>query len=244
MNKKYARIGFVLLRTLLMILLVLGISVISRFIFVENMFEQEYFGEQALNIWHTVFFLFIFSSLVVALNSHDKIAMEKFLAYAKSGSLVSAAKFIVTSFEYYIELACIAVVSLILPTSFLYGFAVKAFFFGVEITAFQITLYTLLIMLPLMFVLDFLARISIAKKWYQSSKSIYSKSASEKKNKIPPTIKSVITVAIVYFGASMVIPWLLPLLITLWNIGDGLGLLWIIVCLISVVLVIIILYYL
>lgn len=241
-ESKYKRIGIISLKALFLIFLTVGLAVISRFIFVENMFEQEYFGEPVLNVWYMVFFFFIFNSLVIALNSHDKYVTEKFLAQEETGRFFSIVKFILSSPEFYIDIACITIVSFLLPTSFLYGFIAKTFFYNMELTEFKVKLYTLIIILPLLFVFDFISRIGVAKKWYQNSKSSHSNTVSEKKKKIPLTIKNIITVALVYCGASMVIPWLLPFLVTLWNIGDGMGFLWILLFMVIIVLIVIISY--
>lgn len=237
---KLTRISIILFRALLLLFLTAGFAAVSRFIFIENMFGQTYFGEPALNAWHMVFFLFIFSSLVIALNSHDQYAMGYFLARVKSGGTISCVKFILTLPEFYLEVICITAVSFLLPTSFLYGFVAKTFFYGLEPEAFPSKLYTLLIILPLMFVLDFAARIVVAKNWCQNKRSERANPASEKKGNIPPTCKRVITVALVYCAASMVIPWFLPFLITVWNIGGGAGFLWILLCIVIAILGVII----
>lgn len=243
MNKNIKRIGKISLKALLLIALTEVIALVSRLLFVENLFGEEYFSERVMNIGYTVFFILIFNSLVIAIASHDYTAKDKYLAQAGKGKFLPIAKFVLTSIEYYIEIACITLVSLILPTSFLYGFVAKAFFGSAELTDIKVKLYTLLIILPLMFVIDFLARVTVAKKWYQDSRKVGADSEHGKKKKIPPALKSVGIVAIVYCAASLVVPWTLPFFISIYNIGGGLGYLWIFLILVTLAFITFISFY-
>lgn len=219
MNKKtHIRIA-IILQSVLGLLLTAIISAVTRFIFIDNMFEQEYFSEQILNVWHMVFFLLIFNSLITAINQHDKYSRERFLGIAKNNKLVSHVKIIVSSIDFYLEIGCITALSLFFPVKFLYNFISPVFFYGMEITAFNNKLYTLLIMIPIMSVILFLTHIGIQKNWYLNVQKEKSNSTKEKKAKIPPVVKSVVTVAIIYCVASIIIPWLLPMFVTLWNLG-------------------------
>ena len=147
-NKVLTKIGKNILRIIILILLTYVISAISRFLFIDNMFEQEYFSEQILNVWHMVFFLLIFNSSFFAIKRFDKNSRERFLNYAKSNKLSSHIKFVFSSLDFYVEYACIVLLSIILPSSFLYSFVSK-------ILLVDNNVYTLLIILPIMLLLLF-----------------------------------------------------------------------------------------
>lgn len=216
MENKIKSMGFVALRIVILMTLTALISAFSRFLFVENMFEQEYFSEQILNVWHMVFFLLIFNSLTLAIKRHDRYSCEKFLERAENNQLIFHVKFMVFSLDFYVEIGCVIGLSILLPVRLLYSFVSKVFFHGIELTPSNSKLYTLLIILPIMCVLFFVARIVIQRNWYLNAQK--DKEGAAKAQTLP-VLKSVIIVAIVYFCGSVCIPWLLPLLITVWNLG-------------------------
>ncbi len=219
MDNKAKNIGAIAVRTVIIIVLTVVISALSHFLFVKNMFEQEYFSEQILNVWFLLFFLFIFNSLIIAIGKYDKYSYINFLGKVKNNKLISHIKFILSSIDYYVEIGCIAVVSFIFPTSFLYGFVNKSIFYGMELSDFDNKLYTLLIVLPIMFVILFTAHIIIQKSWYINAQRDKANSINGKDEKSSPVIKSVITVAIVYCCSAIALPWFLPMFVTLWNLG-------------------------
>ena len=236
MDSKVKSMGISALKTVILMALTLAVSALVRFLFVDNMFEQEYFSEQILNVWHMIFFLLIFNSLFFAIKRHDKNSRERFLNYAKSNKLRSHIKFVFSSLDFYVEYVCIVVLSIILPSSFLYGFVSK-------ILLVDNKLYTLLIILPIMLLLLFSSRITIQRNWYLESQKESKYSSKEKKSKLPPIVKSVITVVLVYCGAAILIPWFLPLLISLWNLGGAMLFVWIAFVMIAIVLITISVYY-
>lgn len=214
------------------------ISAFSRFLFVENMFEQEYFSEQILNVWHMVFFLLIFNSLTLAIKRGDRYSCERFLERAENNQLISHVKIMVSSLDFYVEIGCIVGLSILLPVKLLYGFVSKVFFPGVELTPVNNKLYTLLIILPMMCALFLVARIVAQRNWYLNAKKDKEGAAKEKQH----VIKSVITAAIVYICGSVVIPWLLPFLITIWNLGGVKLLAWIVLAFAALILIAVIAY--
>ena len=236
MESKAKSIGMSALKTVILMSLTLAISALVRFLFVDNMFEQEYFSNQVLNVWHMVFFLLIFNSSFFAIKRHDKNSREKFLNYAENNKLSSHIKFVFSSIDFYVEYVCIVLLSIILPSSFLYGFVSK-------ILLVDSKLYTLLIILPIMLLLLFSSRITIQRNWYLESQKESKYSSKEKKSKLPPIIKSVFKVVLVYCGAAILIPWLLPLFISLWNLGGAMLFVWIALVVIAVVLITISVYY-
>lgn len=244
MNKKtHVQIGLMIIKSVFLILLTAVIAAFSRFLFIDNMFEQEYFSEQVLNIFFGIFFILIFNSLTISIDKYDKYSYLAFSERVKNNKLISHIKFILLSIGFYVELFCVLVVSIILPPSFLYGFVNKIFFNGIELTSLYSKLYTLLIMLPIMFTILFVAHIMLQKSWYINAQNEKVNSAKAKKSKCPPIVKSIVTVAIIYCGASMAIPWLLPMFITLWNLGGIMLFVWILIALIVLILSTVIAYY-
>ena len=243
MGEKIKVTANIALRTVAILVLSAMISALSHFMFVDNMFCQEYFSEQVLNVWHFVFFLLIFNSLTIGINQYDKYSRENFLERVKDNKLIYHIKFIVSSVDFYIEIVCIIVLSVILPVEFLYGFVSAIFFHGMELTALNNKLYTLLIILPIMVALLFIARINLQKSWYLIAHKNANSPTKEKNSRIPPVLKSVITVAVVYCGASIVIPWFLPMFVTLWNLGGVMLFVWVLLALLALILITITAYY-
>ncbi len=110
----------------------------------------------------------------------------------RGGKFSAAAKFILKSPEFYIEIALI-----------------------VFLPIFNILL------LPLMIVLNFGSRAVILKNWYRERK----RPEDADKGRIPPAVKRVLLVALVYCAVSMAAAWFMPLLATLMNIAGGIGIL-------------------
>lgn len=186
-----------------------------------------------------IFFLLIFNSLTLVIKRHDRYSCERFLERAENNQLISHVKIMFFSPDFYVEVGCIIGLSILLPVKLLYNFVGKIFFPGIESTPSNSKLYTLLIILPIMCVLFFVARIVIQKNWYVNAKKDREGGA---KAKTASVIKSVITVAFVYVCGSMVIPWLLPFLITIWNLGGIKLLVWILLAFVALILIAVIAY--
>ena len=230
MKKSKAVIGIILLKSAFLLAFTELIAHLANYIFVSNLFGEEYFSARVMNIIYTVVFFMIFNSLVIALNYHDRFAMKQYLEKTKSGNRATvAAKYIVTNPDYYVEIALLAVVSLILPTDFMYGFAANAFFGDAEVSRF----YTIIIIIVIMFALDFAARIVVAKNWYSDRKRLQ----NAEKEKFPPTIKRVFFVALIYCAAAITIAWVLPFFISINNFGDGRLYVWVILAIILIAII-------
>lgn len=193
MNKsRLLSLGKSILCSLLLIALTVAIFTASNFLFQYNLFGEQYFLPSIALIWQPIFMLLIFNSLVLAIHSYDKASKEKYLAVAEDGRFASAAKFILKSPEFYIEIALI-----------------------VFLPIFNVLL------LPLMIALNFGARVIILKNWYRERK----RPEDTDKGKIPPAVKRVLFIILVYCAVSMVAAWFMPLLVTLLNVADGIGIL-------------------
>ena len=243
MNKRQHNHIFVsILKCLLLLLLTAAITACWKFLFILNMLEEEYFSEQTLNAWHLVFFLLIFNSLAIAVNRYDKYSRARFLESTENNKLTSHVKFIISSIDFYVELGCIIGLS-ILFVDVLYNFVSEAFFYGAELTAFNNKLYTLLIILPIMSAILFAAHITIQKNWYLSEKKAKANSTKKQKSKTPPVIKSVITVAAIYCAVAIILPWIFPFFLTLWELGGAMLFVWITIVLLALFLITVAAYY-
>ena len=235
-TNKYAQKGTVSLKMAILLLLTAGIAALVRFIFVDNMFEQEYFSDRTLNIFYMAFFLLIWNSLIFAIEKNNKYAKEKFLLKAKDNKLASHIKLILSSLDFYIEIITVALLSVLLPHAFLYGFVDKIFFVGEKLVA-------LIIMLPIMISILFAAHIIIQKGWYARANNSSQDSEKGKKEKVPQVFKSVAFVALVYSGLAMIIPWFMPGLITLWNLGGVMLFVWILLAVIALIVITVVSFY-
>lgn len=249
---KAKRIGFVALRTVILVLLTAAVSALSRLFFRDalfgsitgdDMFAYENISEQMLNGFFLVFFLLIFNSLIIAIDRHDSFSRARFLESAKNNKLATHLKFIASSLDFYVELGCVVTLSLILPTSFLYGFVSKLFFSEIKLTAFTDKLYTLIIILPIVIAILFIARVSFQRGWYTEAQIEKAKFYKRKKESKLPIVKNVIGVAVVYCIGSFALPLILPMFFMLWNLGGIMLFVWIVLAVAALVLATVTAYY-
>ncbi len=205
--------GIAALRTVFLFLTFGLIATVSRLIFKGNLFDEEMLSPQAIGIWNSLFLLFIFESTVFAFNRHAGDSQRMFLEKYAKGQRFGKLKSIFLSVDFYIEFLCIALLSLILPLSFVYD-CVGVALFQADYGKLQV----MLVVLPILLVLDVFARLSVRSAWISDSMQVTSK---KEKNEFSRTIKGVIMMGVVYCVASLVIPWGLPVFVTLGNLGAG-----------------------
>lgn len=242
---KAKRLGFVALRTFLVVLFSAIISALSRSLFFyavnivtdgSSFDREEFFPDRAVNVVFMIFFLLIFNSMIVAINRHDRSARERFWESVNNDKLISRLKFTALSLDFCVEFGCVVALSLIFPTSFLYGFVSKIFFAGVENK-----LYTLLIMLPIMSVIVLAAHASLQKSWYLEE---WCKKANfTKKAEKTSVVKSVFVVAAAYCCGAICIPEVWFMLVTVNNFVGGMGLIWVAIALATLVLASVAIFY-
>lgn len=142
MNKsKLLSLGKSIIRSLLLIGLTVAIFYTSNYLFLYNLFGEQYILPSIALIIPPIFMLLIFNSLVLAIHSQDKDTRIKYLEVADEGKFSASAKFILKSPEFYIEIALI-----------------------VFLPIFNVWL------IPLMIALNFGARLIILKNWYRDRK--------------------------------------------------------------------------
>ena len=215
------------------------ISACANALFVSNMFDEDFFSERGLGVWHMIFFLMIFNSLVIAVGSNDKYSKEAFLDRVKDNKLSSHLRYAVSSVDFYVAFVCITVISLVLPVDTFYDFVGKAFLLGSD----DNELVSLLIILPIMWVILFAARIAVQRNWYRSEKKKKSSLTREKKAKMPSIIKNVFKVAVIYVAVSIGLPWLFPFLFVLWELGGEMIFVWIAAIPLALILITVTVFY-
>ena len=238
MGSMRKRIGSAVLKSFVIVFLSHIISACANALFVSNMFEEDFFSERGLGVWHMIFFLMIFNSLVIAVGSNDKYSKEAFLDRVKDNKLFSHLRYAVASVDFYVALVGVTVISLILPVDTFYDFVGKAFLLGSD----DNKLVSLLIILPIMWVILFAARVAVQRNWYLSDKKKKS-SVKEKKRKLPPVVKSVLTVAVIYMAVSIGLPWLFPFFFVLLELGGAMIFVWIAAILLALTLITVTVFY-
>ena len=235
MVSKAKKVGFVAIKAVVLMLLTAAIFALSCSSMADDeIFKREYLSEHTLNVFLLIFFLLIFNSLSIAINRYDKYARARFLEAAKNNKFLSRVKFTASSFDVYLEIGCIALLSFALPSVFSYDFVGKVFFGDL-----QNKLYTLLIVLPVLFVILFFAHVSVQKNWYISEQRARLYPETQKKPKIPPVIMRVVRIAFIYCVGEMALLAIMPVLRAFWDLGGIMLFVWIIVAIIAVFLCVI-----
>lgn len=230
-DNKFFRSVIVALRTVILLLLTVGISELSNGIFIytkHSLFRNDYFPEQIELVWGGIFFFLIFNSLILALNRHSAYTKEKYLKQKKNNKFLSHIKFLFSSADFYVESICIITLSLLLPTDFLFDSTQKMFFANSDLSDDSIKLYTLLIMIPTMFFISLSKHIFLQRKWYKESLVMEYEAPKWFGETLWLTVKSVAFVGAMYCVASSIIFMFIPVFITLWNAGGIKIYLWII----------------
>ena len=210
---------------------------ISRLIFNYNMFGMEddlpiipkivgciVFGLLLL-LFHSVYFTFI---------SKNRGEKQSFLERReKKGKQFSLFADVFCSLCFYTDLALLVIFSVALPLSLTYGSLSEWLFTSVSSNALA-KVYTLLVALPLLVLLLIFAHVSARKEFLREE------NRGEKSSELVDTLKALAFVALAFVGASVIIPWFVPGIVTLWNLFGVWMLLWIPLIIIAIVGVVIV----
>ncbi len=189
------------------------VTLISRLIFKGNLFDEEMLSPRAVAGWNFVFLLFIFESTVFAFNRHATEARRIYLeAFAQSRRFDKMKSVFLTA-DFYVEFSCVALLSLLFPLSFVYD-CIGVAFFGTGYGKLQV----MPVILPILLVLEAVAHLSVRSAWL--SEGMQEKSKKEK-NDFARTIQGMAMTATVYCAASLIVPWVLPFIVTIANLGKG-----------------------
>lgn len=214
----------------------LALGNISRLIFNYNMFGMENdlpIIPKIVGCIVLVLLLLLFYSVYFTFISKNRGEKQSFLERKeKKGNQFSLYADVFCSFGFYIDFALIVLFSLVLPLSLTYG-SLRAWLFSSLSSSVLTKTYTLLVALPLFLLLLAFAHVSARKEFLRE------KNGGEKSSEIVDTLKTLAFVALAYVGASVIIPWFVPGIVTLWNLFGGWMLIWIPLIVIVVVGVVI-----
>ena len=223
MRKHLSKIAKIAARTFVLVLLTAGIGFLSRcfFLFNYNMLEDDILSPRALRIIFLAFFVLIINSLAIAIYRKSKTVQKDFFERCVKRDFLSRAKYTVCSPDFCVETICITVLSVLLPSSFLFGF---------EATNWNDRLLILLMIVPVFVILNFIGRMDCQKYWRKGSQD------STDKHKAKKIIKDIVLVCLIYSACAMCLSWIFPILYMLWYLGSGRLLIWIVLALIGIVL--------
>ncbi len=232
----FKKMGIIIGRSVALFITFGLITVVSSLIFKGNLFDEEMLSPRAVAGWNFAFLLFIFESITFAFNRHateaKRIYLEKFAQSQRFGKVKS----VFLTADFYVEFVCVTLLSFILPLSFVYdciGVALLGTGYG--------KLQVMLVILPILLVLEVVAHLSVRSAWLSESMQVKSK---KEKNYFARTVQGITITAVVYCAASLMIPWMLPFIVTIANLGVGaIVFLYIGIALLVAVLVVIALYY-
>lgn len=176
------------------------------------MFEQEYLSVTALGVIKFVLSIFIFRSVSYVFCSNDNNVRKHYHESNLKIFFITNLKHVLKNKFFYTNIACVFVLSLLLPSSFAYGYVIEAFWCNVPLNTGEIKLRTLMVMLPLIFIINIFSYLAAYRKFRKQ------KSGDEASSPVQ-TIKQLALVFWVYCGACIYIPWFLPFIITIWNLA-------------------------
>ena len=221
-----------LVRALVSFALFFALNNICQLIFNSNSFGMEDAPPSAAmiaNFLLSVLLFLIFQSVYFTLAVNDSKSKKEFLEQkADYESAKAIVKLVFSKPSLYIETAVFAVLSALLPLNLTYAPVSNLLFAAVESSA-LCKLFTLLVALPLLFLLTAFAQVSVRKEFVREENK------QEKDADLIHTVKSIIVVVMVFLCAAFIIPWFLPGLVTLWNLFGGMLFLWLPLIIIVVV---------
>ena len=191
--------------------LVLALIKVSMKYEIYSLKFQNDIREASLNRCYAILFLLILNSFILAYNSNDRAGKEKFLEYARKTNKISCLKFVTTTPFFYAEAFLLVVISAVFPTNFFYDFVPKAFFDGVELSAEDTKLYTLIIVFAALILVDFLAHLVVAKEWLKGINGVIEDVEKGAPSYSFETVKRVFRIALLYVVASVIIVMFWPI---------------------------------
>ncbi len=249
-SRSVRHLGMTLLRSVLLFFAVAALALLSRTVFESNLFDEEMLSPRAVAGWNFAFLLLIYESMVFTFNRHATASAKRFLEAYTPVERFGKLKRVLLSVDFYIELACIALLSCLFPLSGGPYECVGMVLRGPDCGKAQ----ALALILPIFLVLSVIAHLSVRSAWISDSVRVTSVkekpagSRAEGKKKEQPVllraVKGILITAAAYCAASLVIPWMLPFIVTVGNLGVGaLTFLYIALVLAAVILAVVAGYY-
>ncbi len=221
LNNKNKKIIFALLRSLIVFFLFIGIIAASRkFVanYISNIDEiSSGFANKFLNYWCLLIAIFAFNSLARSIKLNNRSAKERYLKRCPcEQSFLANVRDTFRDIEFWIEIAIIAVFSLLLPLSITYSFISPIFFGGLKLSPTVNKACTLCVVLPILFIIELFASTS-ARNHYR-----YDKPPRKRRNEIVQNILSLIIIAAIYsYGFGYLLMMLFPFVATICNAFRG-----------------------
>lgn len=209
---------------------------ISRLIFNANLFGMEEAPPSATGISCCIQFIlliFLFQSVYFTLALKSRAEKQSFLSRREAkGEGFSLFADLLGSVGFYCDLAVLVLLSCLLPLSLTYS-PLAIWLFGNVASTALVKLYTLLITLPILTLTLVFAHISARKEFIRESNK------ADKGSELADMLKAMLPVVLVFIAASVVLPWFVPGLVTLWNLFGGMMLVWLpLIVIVAVALVI------
>ncbi len=208
------RLGAAALRAAILFLTFNVLTLLSRVIFKANIFDDTMLSPKAMGAWLTVYQFLIFESTVFAFHRHREDGRRAFLDRYADGGMAGIFKDTFSSAELYVECVIVVLLSLLIPQCYN---QVGAAFFGEGAVGRE----ALPIVLPILVALELVAHLSVRSAWSTDAPRLKTAKAAKEKSPMAKTVGTVGFTAMVYGAASLIIPWLLPFLVTLANFGGG-----------------------
>ncbi len=212
-DSMFKKIGMTIARSVALFVFFVLVATVSRLIFRGNLFEEDMLSQRAIAAWDLAFLLFIFQSAAFAVNRHVTESKRGFLEGYAQGQRFGKVKSIFLTPELYVEFLCIALLSLILPLSFTYD-CVGLALFGKDCGKMQV----MPVILPILLALEVFVHLSVRSAWVSDGMRVKVKKG---RNDFARTVQGMGLTAMVYCAASLMIPWALPFIITVGNLGAG-----------------------
>jgi len=211
--KKTFNIGLLILKPFLILSFTNLISYIQQLFFDYWIFALELENDLIfvdLNILLVLIYFLIFNSMVIGFNSNDRFVQTKYLEYLKKTDKPSNIKFVLSTPFFYLEAVLFIIISVVFSNSYMHYYMSEVFLKNYEISDFQKNLYSVLIIIPLLIIVSFLARVVIAKKWIRGINGVVENIENSNIRRILDIIKYVFFALMLYCVGSMILVWFLP----------------------------------
>ena len=235
-KEKTSPVLYTAVSSILLFAFYIAVSKLCFAIFLANMFGQDYMSGWVLDTVKLIISLFIFYSIAYTFSVNNKYALCDYDSRGEEENFLgSRLSHVLSGKFFWIQLLCIAVLSLVLPVSFTYGFISGVFL--PHLNGLSLKLSTLTIILPVLFVLVLLSGTEACRKWFYLKRK---KKAID--TSIAKTVKELCIAAAVFLGGSVCVPWFLPFIVTMINFANRYNLPAIVLYLVGAVLLLFLVY--
>lgn len=221
LKTKSKKLIFALLRSLIIFFLFIGITAASRAVIADYLSYiddlKKEFLDKLLNYWCLLVAIFLFNSIARSVKFNNDKAKELYLERCPSEqTFISNALDTFRDLDFWLDIGVISAFSIALPTSVTYPYVSQLLFAGIKLSPTALKACTLLVALPVLFLLNLLASTA-ARNHYR-----YSKPPQKQRPEFVRNIFSLAVLsAIYYFGFSYAFKMLFPFIVTVCNLFRG-----------------------